>query len=257
MMKRSLCRFFRFRLFFLCICAVSAAILLSGPAKAELFSVSDADVIRAGQQAHQEIMKQYGAWNNPAQQRRVEHLGGRLIPFTRRRDVQYRFYLFNSDILNAMATPDGSVHVSKGLATHFTDDNELQFIIGHEITHVERRHGKQQMEKAAEIQTEGSLLLIILGQQKSTAARIGMSGAAFWLNMKYSRDFEYQADEGGMRLIQRAGIDPHYGPKALTRLANIDKANPGLLEKYFGTHPLNSERIAQAKQFADRLTRKR
>src|SRR5262249_20626235 len=91
---------------------------------AQLFSISDDEVIEAGRQAHDEIMKQYGVWEDPAQQARIERLGANLTRFSQRPDVRYEFYLLDSNILNAFATPDGSVHVTRGLATAFSD-NEM------------------------------------------------------------------------------------------------------------------------------------
>ncbi len=236
---------------------LTLVITLSTTAHAGLFSISDQQAIDAGKQAHADVMKQYGEWRNSAQQARINRLGRNLDRFSQRPEIHYRFYLLNSDILNAMATPDGSVHVTRGLATHFTDDRELSFIIGHEMTHVEKRHGKQQIEKAMETQAGGTLLLILLGKNGGKAAQIGVGGAAFWLTMKYSRDFEYQADEGGMRLLKRAGIDPGYGPKALKRLFQLSKDSPNLVEQYFGSHPLPPERIKHAEDFANSLKRRR
>lgn len=225
---------------------------LSLRCEAALFSVSDQDVIDAGKQAHQEVMSQYGAWNDAAQQDRVDRLGKNMTRFSTRPEIQYQFYLLNTDILNALATPDGSIHITRGLLEHFTDNHLLEFVLGHEMTHVELRHGKQAIEEAMQTQAEGNILLLLLGKN-STAAQMGINGAALWLNMKYSRDHEYQADEGGMKLLKAAGIDPHYGPKALQTLFEVSQAQPGLLDKYFGTHPLPQDRIPRAQQVADQL----
>lgn len=228
--------------------------ILSPIADAQLFSVSDTQVIAAGRQAHAQVMKQYGGWHDPVQQERVDRLGRRLAEFSERPEIHYRFYLLNSNILNAMATPDGSIHVTKGLATHFTDDNELSFILGHEITHVEKRHGKQQIEKTMQTRAAGNILLSVLGRG-SILNQIGVGGASYWLTTKYSRDFENQADEGGVRLINKEGIDPHYGPKALRHLEELSKAHPGLMQTYFGSHPLTPERVTRTQTLADSLSR--
>lgn len=224
-------------------------IFLVGPAEAGLFSVSDQQVIVAGRKAHRQVMNKYGAWDNPEQQARVERLGRTLAQFSVRPDIHYRFYLLNSPILNAFATPDGSIHVTRGLATAFSTDDELCFILGHELTHVEKRHGKQQIEKAMQTQAAGSILLLALGQRGSLA-RLGMEGAEYWLSMKYSREFETQADEGGMGLLKKGGIDSENGPKALEHLFNVSKAHPDMLNQYFGSHPMPDDRIKHAKEFA-------
>lgn len=223
-----------------------------GAASPGLFSVSDDEVIDAGRQAHDEIIRQYGLWGDLAQQERMERLGRSLARFSSRPEMQYGFYLLDSEVLNALATPDGSIHLTRGLVSQFNDDRELSFFLAHEMAHVEKRHGKRQAEKMMETQAAGSLLLLILGKNDQ-ASRIGMSGAALWLTMKYSRDFEYEADEGGMQLLKQAGIDPHYGPKALAHLFELKKRQPGILDRYFGTHPMPDDRVKRASQVADKL----
>lgn len=216
-----------------------------------LFAVSDDEAIQLGRKAHQEILKQYGVWKDQKQQERVNRLGRSLARFSNRPEIRYHFFLLNSNILNAMATPDGSIHVTRGLASRFPDD-ELRFVLGHEITHVEKRHTKQLLERNMTAQAGGNLLLILLGN-KSPAARIGVQGAGFWLAMKYSREFEYQADEGGMELLSKGGWDPETGPKALKHLFQLSKQSPNLLSQYFGSHPLPAERILHAEEFARKL----
>lgn len=225
--------------------------LIAQDVKAQL-GVSDQDVINAGIQAHQQIMQQYSAWNDPAELSRVQRVGNNLTRFSERPEISYQFYLLNSDEINAMATPDGSVHVTKGLLTNFTNDNELSFVLGHEITHVELNHAKKQIEQAQATQVGEDILSILLGQN-STLANFGIGAAGYWLMMKYSRDDEYQADQGGMQFLQKAGIDPHWGIQALQHLASLNKDQPSLIARFFSDHPLDDVRIQVAKRVADNL----
>jgi len=231
---------------------VAVIFLVSVQSRAGLFSISDDEVIQAGRQAHDQVMQQYGAWEDPSQQARVDRIGSNLARFSQRPEIHYTFYLLNTDVINAIATPDGSLHVTRALLTAFPD-NELTFVMGHEMTHVELRHAKKQAEQAATTQAAGDIISMFLGKN-SNLAQLGISGGAYWLTMKYSRDDETQADEGGLRLMQQAGIDPHYGVAALQRLQSLSQNNPGLLDQFFSDHPLDSARIAHAQQIADQLT---
>lgn len=231
-------------------------LIFAAQANASLFSVSDQEVIQAGKQAHQEILKKYPLWDNSEEKARIDRLGNNLSKFSGRPEIRYRFYLLDSKILNAFATPDGSIHVTRGLATQFKNDDELSFVLGHEITHVEKRHGKQQIEKSMETQAGGNLLLLLLGK-KSPVARFGIQGGAYWLSMKYSRDFETEADEGGIQLLQEAGISPDYAVKSLQRLSDLSKTHPDLLTKYFGSHPMPEDRISHAKEYATQLDKEK
>lgn len=228
-----------------------AIVFLTGRADAQ-FGVSNQAVINAGIQAHQQLIRQYGIWNDPAQQSRVDRLGALLTRFSKRPEIHYRFYPLNSGEINAMATPDGSIHITRGLLQNFPNDNELLFILGHEITHVELNHAQKQIEQAQATQAGEDVLSMLFGQN-SSLANLGIQGAGYWLMMKYSRDDEYQADQGGMQLLQKAGINPHWGVRALRHLASLDQSQPSLVAQYFSDHPLDDARIARAQQAADSL----
>ena len=59
--------------------------------------------------------------------------------------LNYKVYMTNE--MNANATPDGSVRVYSGLMDKMNDD-ELRFVIGHEIGHVALGHSKKAMQVA-------------------------------------------------------------------------------------------------------------
>jgi len=225
---------------------------ISLQSRAGLFSVSDDQMIQAGKQAHDQVMQQYGAWENPSQQARVDRIGSNLARFSQRPEIHYAFYLLNTDVINAVATPDGSLHVTRALLTNFPD-NELTFVMGHEMTHVELRHANKQAEQAATTQAAESVISMVLGNNNSNLAQLGVSGGAYLLSMKFSRDDETQADEGGLKLMQQAGVDPHYGVAALKRLQSLSQSSPGILDQFLSDHPLDSVRIAHAQQIADQL----
>jgi Peptidase family M48 len=62
-----------------------------------------------------------------------------------RKDIIYRFFILDSDEVNAFATPGGYVYVSRGLLDFIAEDEDyaLQFAIGHEIAHVDHQHALQ------------------------------------------------------------------------------------------------------------------
>jgi putative metalloprotease len=59
--------------------------------------------------------------------------------------LNYKVHL--EDTINAFVTPDGSVRFYSGLMDAFTDD-EIRFVIGHEIGHVAHNHQKKRMQTA-------------------------------------------------------------------------------------------------------------
>ena len=74
--------------------------------------------------------------------RRVKETAAPLLERVSRKDIQYQFFVLNSDVPNAFSHPGGYVYVSRKLLEMIPEDeaNVLEFVVGHEIAHVELRH---------------------------------------------------------------------------------------------------------------------
>jgi hypothetical protein len=76
---------------------------------------------------------------------RVEDAAEPLLKFVDRKEIHYKFFILNSDDVNAFSTPGGYIYVSRGLFDLIGEDEEyaLQFAVGHEMAHVDRQHAIQ------------------------------------------------------------------------------------------------------------------
>jgi putative metalloprotease len=191
-------------------------------------------VARAGDYA-QEIEKKYGLYPDFAATMRVQLIGNRLalavgLP-------QASFQIFNNRELNAMAFPDGRIYITSMMATLVTDD-ELAFVLGHELTHVKEGHAKNQMSKATGGALLGAILVAVLGGDAGDI-RTGADIAGGLTYGHYSRKDENRADDGGVRLMSQIGYDPQKAADAMQRL--IDKYGRGdagtPILGWFATHP--------------------
>ena len=151
--------------------------------------------------------------------------------------LSYKVYLTNQ--VNANAAPDGSVRVFSGLMDLMTDD-ELRFVIGHEIGHVALGHSKSRLRTAyaaaAARQAAG-----IYGQGASilSAGTLGDIAEKF-VNAQYSQSNELEADAYGMRLLTDNGYPPQAAMSALGKL----QGSGG----FFSTHPGSRERVEKIRQ---------
>jgi hypothetical protein len=100
------------------------------------------DELRLGADLHDVIVQlnpliEDGPWLS-----RVEDAALPFIKTLRRKEITYKFFILNSDAVNAFSTPGGYVYVSRGLFDLIgeDDDDALQFAIGHEIAHVDLEH---------------------------------------------------------------------------------------------------------------------
>ena len=75
----------------------------------------------------------------------LSRVGDAADPFLKRRqrkEIQYKFFILDSDEVNAFSIPGGNVYVSRGLFNLIGEDEDyaLEFVIGHEIAHVDLGH---------------------------------------------------------------------------------------------------------------------
>jgi predicted Zn-dependent protease len=154
----------------------------------------------------------------------------------------------NDDMLNAFALPDGRIYVTLGLmrAVQKSDiaDSELAFIVGHEMTHVKEKHGKNQQKKGMTAGILGILVGALGGRTAGDLANL----AANAYTSHYSRVDEYRADKGALKAMEAAGYDLDGAPAVLQRLKDKYGDSNKTMTGWFGSHPLTTNRIARARE---------
>ena len=149
----------------------------------------------------------------------------------------YRFLVIPTDQINAMALPGGLVIVFSGMIETLNNPEQLAAVLAHEIQHVEHRHGMRQHYR-----TLGTLALT--GVLFGVAQDSGTVLTANLLSMKYSREFETEADLEGARLMAHAGISPKAMVSMLEKLEEIES---GWMPSILRSHPksgLRAKRVA-------------
>jgi|GEM_PF-1064459 len=179
---------------------------------------------------------------------RVELIGQRVALAAGQSNI--RFAIFNDRELNAFALPDGRVYITS-LMAHAVTDDELAFVLGHEITHIKEGHAKHQQERATGGAILGAILVAVLGGSEGSI-RMGADIAGGLTLGHYSRKDENKADEGGLQWMTRAGYDPRQASAAMQRL--IDKYGGGDAKVpvlgWFATHPDTRNRRANLERIA-------
>jgi len=149
-----------------------------------------------------------------------------------------KLYVVNDSIINAFAMPGGHIVVYKGILDRMCSYQELVGLLGHELAHIEKQHSLKTI-----YQTVSSYLMIslIFGDLTGIAA-IFVEQANNIKNLSYSRSFELESDQEGLRLMLERNINP----QGLLDLFNILKSthtDNQLQSSFFSTHPLTEERI--------------
>jgi putative metalloprotease len=160
-------------------------------------------------------------------------------------DLNFKVYL--SDSVNANATADGSVRVYTALMD-MMDDEELLFVIGHEIGHVKNGHAAKEMRTA----------LALSAARKGAAASGTIAGTLAAselggllesvLNAQYSQSQETESDDYGLQFMRKTGGNLKAAESALRKLAQLSGGEHSMLS----SHPDPEQRADRMAQLAQR-----
>lgn len=155
--------------------------------------------------------------------------------------------VIDSEQINAFCMPGGKIVVYSGLITKLdATDDELAAVIGHEIAHALREHGRERMSSAL-VQQIGILgFAIFLSNQDGSfiskqAILQGVAlGTTLFFALPNSREQEREADDMGLELTALAGYNPIAAVSLWRKMdAQTDTAPP----EFLSTHPSNENRI--------------
>jgi predicted Zn-dependent protease len=190
----------------------------------------------------------------------INRLGQRLVTQLGPQPFKYRFFIIDDPSMNAFAVPGGYVFVTTGMIRQTEREGELAGVMAHEISHVYARHMSKTLEKAriTNIATLiGGLASIFLGGALAQPLLMGSMAAGASAMLKYSRDFEREADSLGFRWMVKAGYDPRDMITIFRKLGKQRWFEGGELPIYLSTHPDVDSRIVelsnQLSQYQGRL----
>jgi Zn-dependent protease with chaperone function len=235
-------------------------------------TISNPDLFEKSAEAAQEVVTQYGIYDNPVELARINRIAYELAQQSDYQQFPYTFTLIEMPVPNAFTLPGGQIFVTHGLLDLNLDDDMLAAILGHEIGHMVHEHYKKMQRRATLMNVLGNLLVVGVmldqGNRKPTNTNIpydprvgvdygtdrvqGAAAASLVLSelllRSYSRENEDEADAEGQRLSALAGYNPNGAQKVW---AAMNKKTPQLREYgYMQTHPFGEERqrFAAARQ---------
>lgn len=227
------------------------------------------EVNQASLQAFEEVKtdaaKKKTLDTNPQQVARVKAIATKLIPFTAvfRKDAPawaWETHVITSDDVNAYCMPGGKIVFYTGIIEKLKmTDGEIAAVMGHEIAHALREHGRERMSEAKWQQGLTGLGVGALAASgkvsEQTAQLIGQGvtmGTAVFLTLPHSRQHESEADDIGVELMARAGYNPQEAVnlwKKMSALSGGKKPSPIL-----STHPADDKRIADITALLPKVT---
>ncbi|MFZ0311986.1 MAG: M48 family metallopeptidase [Candidatus Korobacteraceae bacterium] len=163
--------------------------------------------------------------------------------------VPFTIKVVDSDDINAFALPGGFFYVNSGLILAADNEAELAGVMAHEISHVILRHATREMTRSNYVSLSTvPLMFVIHSWGVYEAVNMAMSLALPVTFMKFSRDFEGEADYFGLQYMYKAGYDPQAFIAFFEKIQALEKQKPGALSKAFASHPQTPERILKSQQ---------
>jgi len=227
-----------------------------GVDRKQTMMLSSAEVDSAAVQAYRQTIQgasRKGALNrDPAQVNRVRAIASRLIPATGafRGDApswKWEVNVVASSEVNAWCMPGGKIAVYTGLIEKLRPtDDELAAVMGHEIAHALREHGRERASQQMVQQTVVGVGAALLGIGDAGASLANVV-ADVTVGLPYSREFEREADRIGIELSARAGFDPR---AAITLWQKMTQVGGGGPPQFLSTHPAPENRIADLQGYS-------
>jgi hypothetical protein len=213
-----------------------------------------ADDVRLGRQAAAEAEQQYPLLPDAEVNAYVERVGQRLVASIPRefQHPEFRFYfkVINARDINAFALPGGPMYVNRGMIEAARNEGEMAGVMAHELSHVALRHGTAQATKAQKYQV-GAGIAGILGTILGGPGLGQVAAAPFGVYfLRYSREYETEADLLGARIMANAGYDP----RDLANMFRTIEQQGGGGGGFLSDHPSPANRYARINQEAQYLT---
>jgi len=152
-------------------------------------------------------------------------------------DISYELIVIDADMVNAFAFPGGYIVVTSGLIKSAEQAEEVAAVLCHEITHVLERHGMRKLLRQAGL---GILIGIVFGDVSALSQLIELSSQLD--SLSFDRSQEEHADDGGIKIMQAAGISPQHMASFFNKIKQLDSVT-GDIPEIFRTHPLTEDRI--------------
>jgi Zn-dependent protease with chaperone function len=198
--------------------------------------------VQVGREAAAEVRQQYPIITDPEVVRYLDRLGQRLVDHAPDEfnypQFEYSFTPVNLKEINAFALPGGPMFVNRGMVTAASSEGEVAGVMAHELAHVLLRHGTANATKAQGFQLgalAGAIAGAVVGGGWGQVISQGSQfGLGTWL-MKYSREYERQADILGAQIMARAGYDPRDLARMFETIQRQAKGSGG--PEWMSSHP--------------------
>jgi predicted Zn-dependent protease len=227
-----------------------------GVKRKQFMTLSASSMQKGAVQAYSQILakaKKEGKLNQDKKSlKRIRTVASRLIPQVKyfRTDAlkwKWEVNLITSDQLNAWCMPGGKIAFYTAIIDKLKlTDAEIAAIMGHEISHALREHGRERASQQS-ITSAGLAIVGAYFKLGQSGMNLAQQVTSVTLTLPNSRKHETEADRMGVELAARAGYDPYAAVRVWEKMSKISKGAP---PEILSTHPSNKTRIKDLTKYA-------
>jgi predicted Zn-dependent protease len=200
--------------------------------------------IALGQSLAQQVMRNSKVITDPVVNEYINRVAQNLV---RNSDAKVAFtvHVLQDDTVNAFALPGGFFFVNSGLILAAHDEDQMAGAMAHEIAHVAARHATRTATKAELMQLLAIPAIIAAGPGFGGLGAEEAANVALPAEYEhFSRGDEEEADWLGTQYLWKAGYDPQGMAQMFEILEAEEQQRPGLVARFFASHPETNQRIA-------------
>lgn len=221
----------------------------------EALGLSLAEENQIGKDVHREVIRRHKVAKSPAAEKRLRKLAEPLLSHVQRDGIDYTFTVLASPEINAFSHLGGYVYINQGILDFANGDAELQFVVAHEIAHVELGHCRR-----------GLTYTVRSGELTGNNAAELVQMAYKLISLGYSEEQEFEADEWAFRHMVKIGrkydealaMPRHFAKRfadKTERQQSTDTNRPSVIadeiEKHLRSHPPATERVRRLERLGE------
>ena len=210
-----------------------------------MFDIDEVKETEIGEEVAKAIIREYGLIKDHAELDRLMGVTRALVKVCGRPELEYNFYILNTDMVNAFALPGGYIFVTRGLMDEIDDDDELAAVLGHELVHVALRHSVVSYKRGMKNMI---INLLVLALTREPAALMASEMIQQGREEMWGRQAEIDADIYGTEYVVRAGYDPAAMLRFFEKMNRLEMKRAPIYEGYFDVHPPTEKRIEIVKK---------
>jgi len=224
--------------------------------KREIMFVSKQQELAMGAQYDPQISAMYGVYQDTELQSFINQKGKQMGKISHRPELDYKFKIMDSPVVNAFAVPGGYVYFTRGIMAHFNNEAEFAGVLGHEIGHVTARHTAKQQTNAQLAQVGLVAGLIAGGEKFAEFAGEAQQGLSL-LFLKFGRDDESQSDKLGVEYSTKIGYDAKEMAGFFSTLKRLSaQGGRDAIPTFLSTHPDPADRNRRVATLAQKWQKK-